>query len=100
MHGIRLVWVPFLIPNWAAGQTWGRFILLNRKYKEVIDAKLVAHELVHVVQWKQHGVFGFGLKYLWQLFRYGYDKHPLEEEANANWPLYLDLAERLLREQG
>lgn len=99
MHGIRLIWVPFLIPNWAAGQTWGRFILLNRQHAEHVNAGLIAHELVHVMQWRQHGILGFAWKYLTGLIKHGYKAHPFELEADATWPLYLEQAAHLMEEQ-
>ena len=52
----RLVTVPWLTPG-VAGMTLGRWILLRRGRED--DAALIAHELVHVRQWREQGAFRF-----------------------------------------
>ena len=62
----RLVVVPLLTPG-VAGMTLGRWILLRRGHER--DAGLVAHELVHVRQWRELGVLRFLWRYLGAYFR-------------------------------
>jgi Domain of unknown function (DUF4157) len=57
----RVAVVPFLTPG-TGGMTLGRFILLRRGRED--DRQLLAHELVHVRQWREEGVFGFLWRYL------------------------------------
>jgi hypothetical protein len=57
----RIGIVPFLAPR-ADGMTLGRFVLLRRGHAD--DDELLAHELVHVRQWREHGVAGFLARYL------------------------------------
>jgi hypothetical protein len=54
------------------------------------DGRLLRHELVHVRQWREHGVVGFLRRYLgaylrWRLYGYGhwaaYRRIPFEVEA-------------------
>lgn len=42
---------------------------------------LAAHESVHLDQIRRLGAVRFTLVYLWQLARFGYERHPLEVEA-------------------
>jgi hypothetical protein len=57
----RVVVVPFLTPGVVA-MTLGRVILVRRGHET--DAGLLAHELVHVEQWRTHGAVGFLRAYL------------------------------------
>ena len=57
----RLVTVPWLTPG-VAGMTLGRWILLRRGREH--DAALIAHELVHVRQWRERGAVRFLAAYL------------------------------------
>jgi hypothetical protein len=57
----RIALVPLLQPG-TAGMTLGRLILLRRDH--VSDEELLAHELVHVRQWRERGVVGFLRRYL------------------------------------
>ena len=57
----RIVVVPWSTPGVAA-MTLGRWILVRRGHEA--DAGLIAHELVHVEQWRVHGVFRFLRAYL------------------------------------
>jgi hypothetical protein len=86
----RLVTVPVLTPG-VSGMTLGRWILLRRGHEH--DRGLIAHELVHVRQWRQHGVVGFLTRYLgaysrgrWHGLghRAAYEAIPLEAEARAD----------------
>lgn len=57
----RLVRVPVLTPG-IAGMTLGRWILLRRGHEH--DRDLIAHELVHVRQWRELGAARFLACYL------------------------------------
>jgi len=57
----RLVTVPWLTPG-VAGMTVGRWILLRRGRQD--DASLIAHELVHVRQWREQGAVRFLVQYV------------------------------------
>lgn len=57
----RLVTVPWLTPG-VAGMTIGRWILLRRGRED--DLSLIAHELVHVRQWRERGAVRFLASYL------------------------------------
>lgn len=46
------------------------------------DQGLIAHELQHVRQIEALGPVVFSIAYLWQLAWYGYERMPLEQEAN------------------
>jgi hypothetical protein len=60
------------------------------------DVDLIAHELVHVMQWQRHGA-AFPILYLEQIARHGYRDAPFEVEARTMastryyqaWALYL-----------
>lgn len=45
------------------------------------DFELVAHERVHWAQYRRLGLVRFYALYLWYLWRYGYERHPMEIEA-------------------
>lgn len=83
----RIVDVPCLTPGVAA-MTLGRVILLRRDHAD--DLALVAHELVHVRQWRELGVARFLWRYLGAYLRgrlaglshqRAYEAIPLEVEA-------------------
>ena len=83
----RLVRVPVLTPG-IAGMTLGRWILLRRGHDQ--DADLIAHELVHVRQWRELGAARFLVRYLgayargrWRGLGHmaAYEAIPLEAEA-------------------
>lgn len=57
----RIVVVPVLTPG-VGGMTLGRWILLRRGRER--DVGLLAHELVHVRQWRELGVIRFLRRYL------------------------------------
>jgi hypothetical protein len=57
----RIVDVPRLTPGVAA-MTLGRLILLRRDHRH--DEALLAHELVHVRQWRELGTGRFLWRYL------------------------------------
>jgi Domain of unknown function (DUF4157) len=83
----RLVTVPVLTPG-IGGMTLGRWILLRRGHEH--DRDLIAHELVHVRQWRELGAVRFLLRYLGAYARGrlrglghqgAYEAIPLEAEA-------------------
>ncbi len=57
----RVVVVPLLTPGVVA-MTLGRWILVRRGHGD--DVGLMAHELVHVQQWREHGTVVFLARYL------------------------------------
>jgi hypothetical protein len=85
----RLVVVPVLTPG-IAGMTLGRWILIRRGHEH--DRDLIAHELVHVRQWRELGSVRFLVRYLgayaqsrWHGLGHqaSYEGIPLEAEARA-----------------
>ncbi|HET9770631.1 MAG TPA: DUF4157 domain-containing protein [Acidimicrobiia bacterium] len=85
----RVVDVPWLTPG-VADMTLGRLILLRRDHRH--DEVLLAHELVHVRQWRELGPVRFLWRYLGAYARgraAGLGHHraylaiPLEVEARA-----------------
>jgi hypothetical protein len=58
---VRIVLVPRLTPGVDA-MTLGRYVFVKRGHER--DRGLIAHELVHVRQWREHGVVGFLARYL------------------------------------
>jgi hypothetical protein len=83
----RIVDVPFLTPGVAA-MTLGPVILLRRDHHD--DEELLAHELVHVRQWRELGAIRFLWRYLGAYARgrmaglghqQSYQAIPLEVEA-------------------
>jgi Domain of unknown function (DUF4157) len=85
----RLVVVPVLTPG-IAGMTLGRWVLVRRGHEH--DRDLIAHELVHVRQWRQLGTARFLVCYLgayaggrWRGLGHqaAYAAIPLEAEARA-----------------
>lgn len=61
----RIVVVPVLLPG-IGGITLGRYILIRR---DLVSARLLRHELVHVRQWREHGALGFLRAYLSEYLR-------------------------------
>jgi hypothetical protein len=85
----RLVVVPVLTPG-IAGMTLSRWILVRRGHEH--DHDLIAHELVHVRQWRELGAVRFLARYLGAYMRSrwrglshqaAYEAIPLEVEARA-----------------
>jgi hypothetical protein len=83
----RILDVPFLTPGVAA-MTFGPVILLRRDHRH--DTALLAHELVHVRQWRELGAPRFLWRYLGAYLRgrwsglnhdAAYRAIPLEVEA-------------------
>jgi hypothetical protein len=78
-------WVPVLgglmgsMSGPAAAVTLGRSIVVHPRYP--LDEKLLAHELVHVRQWREDR--WFPVKYALGSIRHGYWMNPYEVEARA-----------------
>lgn len=71
----RRVW-----PKWVAAQVlWPRSVRVRSGVP--LHKRLLAHELVHVIQWEQFG-WWFPIMYLWEL-RNGYASNRFEIEAYA-----------------
>lgn len=47
------------------------------------NEKWLKHELCHIHQYRQHGLVGFIVKYLWESIRKGYYNNKFEVEARA-----------------
>ena len=86
---VRLIVVPVLTPGIVA-MTVGRFVFLRRGHEA--DAGLLAHELVHVQQWRELGAPRFLVRYLGAYVRGrarglghwdAYRAIPLEAEART-----------------
>jgi hypothetical protein len=62
------------------------------KRRAVGDARLLRHELVHVRQYRDLGIAGFLVRYLWSYLRWRLRRHPhlaayqrIPFEAEAEW---------------
>ena len=82
----RVYFVRYLLPSWAAGQTWGTYVLIQELYEHDQGLPgLLKHEYVHVWQWHREGLWGLGFlcKYLYGYLRAGfsYSNNPMEIEA-------------------
>ena len=88
----RRVWLVKIpgLPGPYLGMTLGRIVLLVDWIPADGDSLLLAHELVHVRQWSELGVVGFGVRYLRDFFgglarlrswNRAYAQVELEEEA-------------------
>lgn len=82
------VWVGGPVPPGADAWTLGPLIMVRRSLAD--DERLLAHERVHVRQWRELGVVGFLQRYVgayarWRLLGYphkgAYRRVPLEIEA-------------------
>lgn len=88
--GTVRVWVGGPVPPGSAAITLRRLIIVRRR--SAGDERLMRHELAHVRQWHEHGVFGFLRRYLGAYVRArlrgadhraAYRAIPLEVEAEA-----------------
>lgn len=60
-------WVDLVLPAWIGAVTLPSSIWIRRRMLAIGGrslGKLVLHELVHVQQWREHGVIGFLRHYL------------------------------------
>ena len=85
----RIALVPWLQPG-THGMTLGRLVLLRRDHAG--DTELIAHELVHVHQWRELGAVRFLIRYIaaylrglvqYRNHRLAYRAIPAEREARA-----------------
>jgi hypothetical protein len=71
-----------LITPRTGGLTIGHGILVRQDCLN--DAKLIAHELMHVAQYERLGsILAFLQRYLWECNEVGYPAAPMEQEAIA-----------------
>jgi hypothetical protein len=63
-----------------AGRSMGYAVLVKPRFQ--LSRQLLTHELVHVAQRERLGADGFVRRYLLELKVYGYDRSPMEAEAN------------------
>jgi hypothetical protein len=63
---VRVLVVPVLTPGVRA-MTLGRWVLLRRGHER--DIGLLAHELVHVQQWRETGAVPFLVRYVGEYLR-------------------------------
>ena len=78
----RIIFLPFLIPPWAAGQVlFPNTIFIKSSVRDKVHEYFIAHELAHVDQLNELGLLRYWGKYLTLLFRHGYQEHPMEREA-------------------
>ena len=75
---VRVVVVPVLTPGIVA-MTLGRWILVRRGHET--DVGLLAHELVHVEQWRTHGAARFLRAYFGAYLR-------ARRAGLGHWPAY------------
>lgn len=61
----------------------GKTIHLHNTSKEdfLKDRRWLKHELVHIDQYKKHGLLKFLFLYVWYSMKYGYYDNPFEVEA-------------------
>lgn len=87
----RVYEIPAL-PGSYAGITLGRHVFLATDVADDGTSLLLAHELVHVRQWHEQGVIGFGRRYVGSFLRTiprtkswsgSYQGIPAEQEARA-----------------
>lgn len=66
----------------ADGVTLGRFVFLSRR-AERRDLPFLVHEVAHVLQYRERGVFRFLVEYVrgWIAGGFRYSRIPLEREA-------------------
>jgi len=94
---VKLLKIPFLIPNWAAAQVLlPNTIFVRSEYAKNIG--LIAHELTHVDQINDLGLARYWFRYLRLLKKHGYQDHPMEIEARGmeRNPVQLERARRLI----
>jgi hypothetical protein len=78
--GVPVLVVRRLIPTWAVGQAVGDTVLVVKGYEN--DAGIIAHELVHVAQYKRLGVAFIGAYFL-EYLKHGYELNAFEREARG-----------------
>ena len=61
----RIIPVPNWLLFWAIAITLGHLIFIRKAYKD--DPVVLAHETIHVLQFKREGLFGYLILYLFCL---------------------------------
>lgn len=49
----------------------------------IVTPRLIAHELGHIDQIARYGLVQYWVRYLSLLVQYGYQNHPMEQEART-----------------
>lgn len=88
-RGYRL-WVGGPVPPGAAAWTLGSLVVVRRRYRS--SARLLAHELEHVRQWREAGAVRFLVRYLggyvhWRIrgFPHAAAYRRIPAEVDADW---------------
>lgn len=95
-NNVKVIRVPFMIPNWAAAQVLlPETIFLKRGEKLTVE--ILVHELVHVDQIRRMGIWRYWITYLKEALTHEYHQHPMEIEADEGVmnPLMWERAENL-----
>ena len=92
---VRVVQVPVLPPG-AAGMTIGRFVFLRSDTDRTGHRELLAHELVHVRQFDEHGTLGFLRHYLGQ-YASSLRTHRRHRRAYLEMPFEIEAREQARR---
>lgn len=83
-HGVRIVRSNWLVPRNYAAITLGSTIII--RHDVTMTLSLLAHEHMHVQQWRRHGIVGFLLRYGWSWAREGFSYHRIDFEEDAREP--------------
>lgn len=83
-------WLPRLIKWWknypcGKGNDWAITLGQTAYYScgpDKINDWWRAHEDYHKYQWIREGYIKYFFQYIWYLWKYGYENHPWEIEAN------------------
>ncbi len=97
LERVRLVRVP-LLPRAVDGLTLGRWVLLRGDRIERQASILIAHELVHVRQFAELGVFGFLGRYVGEYLT-GLVRHRSHRSAYENISLEVEARQEAARWQ-
>ncbi len=77
------IWASIIRSNTIIGfTTFWNTLIIREGYED--NQSLILHELTHVKQISDEGLIKFTLKYVTNLFKYGYRDNPYEVEARAN----------------
>ena len=78
-----IITVDWLVPDWAAAQTWGPFILVKRGQ---LSTPIVAHELRHYVQSAWFGFVLWPVAYViaWAVAGFDYERNWFEVDARRH----------------
>lgn len=99
MTNVNIVRRNWIVPKGYAAITLGNTIYV--RHDTNLTHSLLAHELMHVLQWQRLGFWGFVWNYGWTFVRDGfrYKNIDLEEEARNPTPEVKAWAAELLRSQ-